>query len=47
MRQHKLRYKLAIRSKATVSANDFSDTLNDALLNKNTGWFLEELEIKI
>ena len=35
MRRDKLRYKLAIRSKAASSANDFSDSLNDALLNKD------------
>ena len=35
MRRDKLRSKLAIRSKAASSANDFSDTLNDALLNKD------------
>jgi len=39
MRQDKLRYKLAIRSKAAASANDFSDTLNDALLNKDMDGF--------
>jgi len=44
MRQDKLRYKLAIRSKAAASANDFADTLNDAQRHE---WFLEELEIKI
>jgi len=39
MRQDKLRYQLAVRSKAAASANDFSDVLNRALLNKDMDGF--------
>jgi hypothetical protein len=39
MRLDKARYKLAIRTKSEESANEFSDSLNDALMSKDMNGF--------
>jgi len=39
MRRDKARYKLAIRAKSDASANEFSDSLNDALMSKDMNEF--------
>jgi len=39
MRYDKLRYKSAIKSKEVTAANQFSNSLNDALLEKDIDAF--------
>jgi len=47
MRRDKAAYKLAIRTKEKDHVNDFSDSLNDALMSKEQrhGQVLEIIEV--
>jgi len=39
MKRDKLRYKLAIRSKEAANSNNYSNSINDALSNKDIDGF--------